>query len=333
MLIKAPRGWELPESAATPESVFLNRRELMKGLAAGPILAAGGLAAGAVPFLTDDALAADPPDPSAKLYPAKKNETYKVDRAITDERAAASWNNFYEFLAQAGDITDRAARLQVRPWEVAIGGMVEKPRTVAIDELFAAMPFEERVYRHRCVETWSMTVPWTGFPVKALVNYCQPLGSAKFVVMKTLMNRDMFPTQRQFFAGYPWPYTEGLTIEEATHDLAFMVTGVYGKPAAKQHGAPLRLAVPWKYGFKSVKSIVEVTFTDQRPVTFWETLQPREYGFWANVNPAVDHPRWSQAEERPLGQSRRVPTLLYNGYAEYVAPLYAGMGNARTLFM
>jgi sulfoxide reductase catalytic subunit YedY len=327
MLIKNPRGWELPESAATPESVFLNRRELMKGLAAGPILAAG-----AVPFL-DEAFAADPPDPSAKLYPAKRNEKYTVDRAITDERAAATWNNFYEFLPQAGEITDRAAKLVVRPWEVAIGGMVEKPHKVAIDTLLAAMPIEERVYRHRCVETWSMTVPWTGFPVKALVDYAKPLGSAKFVVMKTLMDKDMFPTQRSFFAGYPWPYTEGMTIEEATNELAFMVTGVYGKPAAKQHGAPLRLALPWKYGFKSVKSIVEVTFTDQRPTTFWETLQPREYGFWANVNPQVDHPRWSQAEERPLGGNRKVPTLLYNGYAEHVASLYAGMGNARTLFM
>ena len=330
MLIKNPRGWELPESAATPESMFLNRRELMKGLAAGPILAAGS-----VPFLTEDVFAADPPDPSLKLYPAKRNETYKVDRPITDEKAAGTWNNFYEFLPQAGEITDRAAKLVVRPWEVAIGGMVEKPSKVAIDTLLAAMPIEERVYRHRCVERWAMTVPWTGFPLKALVDYAKPLGSAKYVVMKTLMDKDMFPTQRSFFAGYPWPYTEGMTIEEATNDLAFLVTGVYGKPAAKQHGAPLRLALPWKYGFKSVKSIVEVTFTDQRPTTFWETLQPREYGFWANVNPAVDHPRWSQAEEWLLGGSSRNlrPTLLYNGYAEYVAPLYAGMGNARTLFM
>ncbi len=326
MLIKNPRGWELPDSAATPESLFLNRRTLVKALAAGPMLAS-------LPLGLEAALAADPPDPTAVLYPVKRNDKYKVDRDLTTEKAAGSWNNFYEFLAQAGDITDRAAKLPVRPWEVAITGMVEKPTKIAFDDLIKQMPLEERVYRHRCVEAWSMTVPWSGFPLKALVDFAKPLGSAKYVTMVTFLDKDIAPTQRQFFAGYPWPYTDGLTMEEATNELAFIATGVYGKPIAKQHGAPLRLAAPWKYGFKSVKSIVEFRFTDQRPTTFWETLAPREYGFWANVNPQVDHPRWSQADERLLGGNLRRATLLYNGYAEFVAPLYASMPQNRTLFM
>ena len=325
MLIKTPRGWELPDSAATPESVFLNRRQLMKGLAAGPFVAA----AAALPFA--EALAADPPDPSARLYPVKRNETYKIDRDITTEAAAGSWNNFYEYMPAAGNITDAAQKLKTRPWEVKIAGMVEKPFTIAIDELLAKMPLEERVYRHRCVETWSMTVPWSGFPLKSLVDLAKPLGSAKYVKMVTFNDKDMAPVQRQFW--WPWPYTEGLTIAEATNDLAFIATGIYGKPIAKQHGAPLRLAAPWKYGFKSVKSITEFTFTDQRPQTFWENQGPREYGFWANVNPNVAHPRWSQAEEKPLGTNRKVPTLLYNGYGEQVASLYANMPASEKLFM
>ncbi len=326
MLIKNPRGWELPDSAATPESAFLNRRELVKAIAAGPILAS-------MPLGLETAFAADPPDPTTVLYPVKRNDKYTVDRPITDEKTAGSWNNFYEFLAQAGNITDRAAKLPIRPWEVNITGMVEKERKVSIDELIKAMPLEERVYRHRCVETWSMTIPFSGFPMKALVDYAKPLSSAKYLVMQTFQDKDVAPTQRQFFAAYPWPYTDGLTMEEATNELSFLVTGTYGKPMAKQHGAPLRLSVPWKYGFKSVKSIVTFHFTDKQPVTFWETLAPREYGFWANVNPQMPHPRWPQDEERPLGQNAKRPTLLYNGYAEFVAPLYANMPQNRTLFM
>ena len=201
--------------------------------------------------------------------------------------------------------------------------MVAKPLEIGIDDLLKKMPLEERLYRHRCVEAWSMTIPWSGFPFAKLVELAQPLGSAKYVKMQTFLNPKVASGQRQNW--YPWPYIEGLTIAEATNDVAFLVTGAYGHPLAKQHGAPLRLAGPWKYGFKSVKSIVHFTFTDVRPKSFWESLQASEYGFWANVNPEVPHPRWSQATERVLGTDERIPTKLFNGYGEYVASLYKGL--------
>jgi sulfoxide reductase catalytic subunit YedY len=318
MLIKRRRGWELPEAAATPESVYLNRRQLMRGAAGGTILAASSLLAN--PLLAQEA------DPSAKLYPVKRNEAYTLDRPVTQERLATTYNNFYEYGTDKSIASD-AKKLQIRPWIVKIDGMVEKEMEIGFDDLLAKMPLEERLYRHRCVETWSMAVPWSGFALKAFVEMAKPLGSAKYLQMQTFKDVRMAPGQRDFL--YPWPYTEGLTIEEATNDLAFIATGLYGKPIPKQNGAPLRLAVPWKYGFKSVKSITRFTFTDKRPKSFWEGLQASEYGFWANVNPQVPHPRWSQATEKPLGSSERVPTLLYNGYAEQVAHLYKGLGGER----
>jgi sulfoxide reductase catalytic subunit YedY len=208
--------------------------------------------------------------------------------------------------------------------------MVEREQVLDIDDLLARMPLEERLYRHRCVEAWSMAVPWSGFALAALVDLARPLGSARYVRMETFLDPEAAPGQRQFW--YPWPYVDGLTIAEATHELAFIATGLYGKPIPKQNGAPLRLAVPWKYGFKSIKSLARLTFTDQRPVSFWEEIQASEYGFWANVNPEVPHPRWSQAEETPLGSATKVPTLLFNGYAEFVADLYVGREN-KSLFM
>jgi methionine sulfoxide reductase catalytic subunit len=309
-------SWHLKESVATDESAYLDRRTLVKGLAAGPILLAAGTARAQ--------RAGD--DPSAKLYPVKRNETYVLDRPLTDEKEATSYNNFYEY-GTSKSIVKAAQSLKIRPWTLAIGGLVDKPMQIDIDDLLARMPLEERLYRHRCVEAWAMAVPWSGFPLKALVDLAKPLGSAKYVVMTTFMDAAMAPGQKQFF--YPWPYVEGLTMAEATHDLAFIATGIYGKPMPKQNGAPLRLAVPWKYGFKSVKSIVKLDFSEHRPTSFWETAQGSEYGFWANVNPAVPHPRWSQEYERMLGTGERVPTKLFNGYAEQVGHLYRGLEKER----
>ena len=317
MLVKVKRGWELRESQATPESVFLDRRRIVQAMGMGALIAATGLAPKA------DA-AAPPPDPSAGLYPVTRNDTYKLDRPITDEKLSTHYNNFYEF-TEDKDVD--ADALPVRPWTVKIDGMVEKPMTLDIDDLLKRMKLEERLYRHRCVEAWSMAVPWSGFPLKDLVALASPLGSAKYVRFESFQNAKVAPGQREFW--YPWPYIEGLTMEEAANELSFMVTGMYGHPVPRQDGAPLRLATPWKYGFKSAKSVVKMTFTDQRPKTFWEAIQSSEYGFWANVNPAVPHPRWSQATERVLGMDGRRPTLIWNGYGEYVAHMYDGLKGER----
>ena len=306
----------MPEREATPEALFLDRRSLLKGVAAGGILAASGLGA------IGRASAAGGPDPSASLYPAKQNPAYTLDRPVTAEKLSTSYNNFYEFGTDK-DIVDQSQALKIRPWTVKLDGLVEKEQTLAIDDLFKQVQFEERLYRHRCVEAWSMAVPWTGFPLKALVDIAKPTSGAKYLRMETFEDSSVAPGQKQFW--YPWPYVEGLTMAEATNELAFVVTGVYGKPLPTQNGAPLRLATPWKYGFKSVKSIVRFSFVAERPKTMWQTLAADEYGFWANVNPDVPHPRWSQATERFLGQSGRRPTLMFNGYADQVAELYKGL--------
>jgi len=325
MLTRSKPTWEIPESEATHEADFLNRRELCKTIAAGSILAAGS-----VPLIgAGTASAAAPADPSAGLYPAKRNEAYTLDREITPEKIATTYNNFYEFGSHK-NIWKAAQKLETRPWTVTIDGMVEKEQKVDIDTLLKAMPLEERLYRHRCVEAWAIAVPWTGFPMKALLDYARPMSGAKYVVMETFNDKDMAPGQRQVW--YPWPYLEGITIEEAANELSMIGTGAYGKVMPKQNGAPLRLVVPWKYGFKQIKSIVRFTFTDQRPKSFWEQIQAREYGFWANVNPEVDHPRWSQATEKLLGTGKRVPTQLYNGYAEQVAGLYTDIQKKEQIF-
>lgn len=323
MLIKRTPGWAMKESLATPGSIFERRRTLVKAIAAGPILApalAKMLLMGSASAATGEA------DPLAGLYPAKRNPRYTLDRPISPEDEVTTYNNYYEFGSQK-NIWRRAQAVELRPWTVKINGMVEKERTVDTDTLLKQMPLEERLYRHRCVEAWSMAVPWSGFPLKALVDFARPLASAKYVEMQTFHDASVAPGQREFW--YPWPYVEGLTMAEATNELAFIATGLYGKPIPKQNGAPLRLVTPWKYGFKSVKAIVRFTFTDKRPKTFWETIDSAEYGFWANVNPKVPHPRWSQAMERVLGTSERVPTQLFNGYAQYVADLYKDIENER----
>jgi len=322
MLIKRKRGWEIPEREATPEAVYNDRRRLLKAMGLGAI----GISM-AAPLSSLANAGTDPAaDPSAGLYPVKHNDKFTLDRPVTDEKLVEHYNNFYEFGSQK-EIYDEAQALPIRPWTVTIDGMVEKPITIAIDDLLKQMPLEERLMRHRCVEAWSIAVPWSGFPMKALVDFAKPLGSAKYVQTESFNDPKVAVGQKAFW--YPWPYIEGLTIEEATNELAFMVTGAYGKPLARQNGAPLRTELAWKYGFKSGKSIVKITLTDKRPVSFWETLQGSEYGFWANVNPEVPHPRWSQASERVLGTDERRPTLIWNGYGEFVASLYDNLKGER----
>ncbi len=318
MLIRSRRSWEIRESMATPEHVFLDRRRLL----------GAGAAIGASLALPGRARAAD--DPTAGLYPARRNENFRLDRDVTPEKINADYNNFYEFSGSTKHVAGLAQSLKTRPWTVKIDGLVANPKEFGIDDLIRSMQIEERLYRHRCVEAWSMAVPWTGFPLAALVKAADPKPEAKFLRFETFLDPKMAPGQRQPW--YPWPYIEGVTLAEAANDLAFMVTGAYGKPLANQFGAPLRLALPWKYGFKSIKSIVRISFVAEQPVGLWEKLQNSEYGFWANVNPAVAHPRWSQATEEVIGTGNRVPTLVYNGYGEQVAGLYKGMEQGRTIF-
>lgn len=327
MLVRTRRGWELPESAATPEGVFLNRRSFVKGAAATSIAVAS---VGSTGLLPRAAFAAEEADPTADLYPATRNPEYELERQITDEDITGTYNNFYEFGSHK-NIWKAAQALPLRPWEIAIDGMVDKPITIGFDELVRKMPLEERLYRHRCVEAWSMTIPWTGFPMRKLVEMAAPQSGAKYLRTETFMMPSVAKGQKQSW--YPWPYVEGVTMAEATNELAFLVTGAYGKPLPKQFGAPIRMHLPWKYGFKSAKSITRFTFTDEQPKTFWNEIQAKEYGFWANVNPEVPHPRWSQATEEFLATGERIPTQIYNGYGEYVADLYADMGNDRRLFM
>ena len=317
------RGWELPERAATPEALFFNRRAFIT-------VAAGAAAAALTPALAQAQRISDLPDSTKDLYPVKRNDKFVLDRPVTDESVNITYNNFYEF-GSAKTIAKAAQALRLRPWTIKIDGMVEKPLEIGFDDLARKMPLEERLYRHRCVEAWSMAVPWSGFPLARLVELAKPLSSAKYLQMETFLDPSVASGQRQTW--YPWPYTEGLTMAEATNELAFLVTGAYGKPVAKSMGAPLRLAVPWKYGFKSVKSINHFTFTDRRPKSFWEALQASEYGFWANVNPEVPHPRWSQATEELIGRGgERRPTLLFNGYGDYVAHLYKDLPNTERLW-
>lgn len=310
-------SWHLPERAATVESVFLNRRAFLSG-AAGTLAAAslGGRAAAAT------AEAAWTPKPP--VHPGYAN----AGRAVTDEATNAAYNNFYEFGSHK-NIARAAQAMVTDPWTIEIDGLCARPQKIGLEDLLKKMPVEERVYRHRCVEAWSMVVPWIGFPLAELVKLAEPTAEAKFVRFQTLADKDTMPGLRQRW--YPWPYTEGVTIEEAMNPLPLMVVGAYGKVLHKQFGAPIRLHLPWKYGFKSLKSITRISFSKQRPVGFWEELQASEYGFWANVNPEVGHPRWSQASERVLGTDDRIPTQLFNGYGAEVAELYKdkqGFGKA-----
>lgn len=310
-IIRRP-GWQAPERLVTPENVFLNRRAFLRdlGLAGGGMLMGNAIAArGAMPL---------------KTYPFPRNKDFELSPAkITPERFPASYNNFYEFSADKSAVQRLTSKFVTDPWPIEIGGLCEKPMKIDAQELVTMMPMEERVYRFRCVEAWAMTVPWSGFPLSKLIEKVQPRPEAKFIRFETFMRPDQAPGFAQM-KRYPWPYVEGLRMDEAMNPLVMMVTGIYGKPLPKQHGAPIRVVVPWKYGYKSCKSIVKIDFVDKQPSTFWESFAPDEYPFESNVNPNVPHPRWSQEFERILGNDAdlRIKTKLYNGYGDYVAKLY-----------
>ena len=317
--IKIHKGWEIPENQVTPESVYINRRKFIKELG---IAGAGALSLFGSSACAQDSKVAKQLEPyRAQTLDAKKNAEFTVTRQQTDEIIAATYNNFYEFTSSKTTVWRRVEKFKTRPWEIEITGLVEKPMTLDVDDLIKQMPLEERIYRFRCVETWAMVVPWIGFPMKALLEKVQPKSDAKYVRMTTFMDPDVAPHQNNF--RLPWPYVEGLTLAEAMNDLTLLVVGIYGHILPPQHGAPIRLIVPWKYGFKSIKSIVSIELTDKKPRTFWNVILPREYGFEANVNPNVPHPRWSQATEWMIPtRGKKYPTQIYNGYGEFVAHLY-----------
>ena len=304
----------LRHSDVTPERLYLSRRELMVGAA----LAVIGLDAGR------DASAAAPAGTPLKATP---NPTYRVADAPTKIEAATTYNNFYEFGTNKEDPARLAGSLKPRPWHVQVDGLCAKPKTFDIEEILRLAPLEERIYTLRCVEAWSMVIPWIGYPLAALLKQVEPRPGAKYVEFTTLKDPEQFPGQKSglFGGSLDWPYTEGLRLDEALHPLTLLTVGMYGQVLPNQNGAPVRVVIPWKYGFKSAKSIVRIRLTDAEPKTAWNKAAPQEYGFYSNVNPTVDHPRWSQGTERRIGEFRRRQTLMFNGYADQVASLYAGM--------
>ena len=324
MFIRRRRGWEIPEREVTPESAMLGRRAML-GATAAALTVTASRSAGAW-----ELFGGAPVKPVALLpLSAPRNAKYDGGRPLTPDSEATSYNNFYEF-GESKSVADAAQALKLAPWTIELAGMVKSPRTIGYDDLLKRMSLEERVYRHRCVEAWAMTVPWQGFALSALVKLAEPLGSAKFLAFTTVEQKDTMPGLVESW--YPWPYREGVTMAEATNELAFLATGLYGMPLKPQNGGPIRLVLPWKYGFKSAKSLIRISFVEKQPPTFWSFIAPNEYGFWANVNPAVPHPRWSQAYERLIGTNQRVPTRIYNGYGKWVAPLYAGMPKSIWLY-
>ena len=319
MLIHSRKPWDVIDFKTTDENVYLNRRSLLRAMGiAGAGLASTSVVGGSFAPVVSSVRAA-----SITGFPATRNSAFTLDRPVTIEEEATTYTNFYEF-GSSKNIWRKARKLVTDPWKITIEGLVDNPLQLDASDLIARTgPQEERLYRHRCVEAWAMAVPWTGVPMSRLVTLVQPKAEAKYIQLETFFDPSVAIGQRQSW--YPWPYVEGMTIDEAMNEMAFIGTGLYGRSMEKQNGAPLRVVLPWKYGFKSIKSIVKMSFTDQRPVSFWEKLAANEYGFWANVNPDVDHPRWSQATERMLGTGKRVATQLYNGYGEQVAYLYKDM--------
>ncbi len=310
-----------PSSEMTPEAVYADRRRFLRDAALLTATAAGF--GGGLLWLTHGARRRSTPKAVEASLPAARPGTFDTSEPRTPFESVTTYNNFYEFGSNKDDPARLAGRLRTRPWTVAVDGEVRRPQTLDIDALVRAFPAEERVYRMRCVEAWSMVIPWDGFPLGSLLRRVEPTSNARYVAFTTLLDPAQMPGQRESYL--EWPYVEGLRLDEALHPLTILATGLYGKPLPNQNGAPLRLVVPWKYGFKGIKSIVRITLTREQPPTSWNIAGPDEYGFYANVNPAVDHPRWSQATERRIGELSRRPTLPFNGYGEQVASLYAGM--------
>jgi sulfoxide reductase catalytic subunit YedY len=293
----------IKQEPITPKQLYLTRRKFLE--AAGILTASAILAA---------CMGSTPASPSGPVTPETDTETPKD--------LATSYNNYYEFGTSKSSVAERAENFQMQPWQVEVGGLVKNPQTFSMEELLANFVQEERVYRMRCVEAWSMVLPWTGFPLAKLLEAVEPLPEAKFVAFQSVYRPDEMPGQVGL--DFPWPYLEGLRLDEAQHSLTLLATGLYKEPLTPQSGGPIHLVVPWKYGFKSAKALVKITLQADQPVTFWNAIAPQEYGFYANVNPAVNHPRWSQSEERRIGEIGSRATLLFNGYDE-VVPLYAGM--------
>ena len=323
--IRIVPSWQLPENQITPESVFLNRRRFMKSLIG------AGLTATILPLTgcQSSSTAKNQDNFSTQVISNfTQNPNFSdVNRPVTAEDLATKYNNFYEY-GGSKSIWQAAQALPLEDWKVEVSGLVKNPTTYTLDDLQKKFPLEERIYRFRCVEAWAMIVPWLGFPMNKLMAAVEPTSEAKFVRFTSFYDPKITPGPGFWANGYPWPYTEGLRIEEMANELAFFAIGMYGKTLPKQNGAPLRMVTPWKYGFKGAKSIVKIEFVKNRPATFWNTLVPDEYGFTANVNPNKPHPRWSQATERIVSNSpsfswEQQPTLLYNGYEEYVGNLYA----------
>ncbi len=305
----------------TPPEVYFNRRNFMRA----GIVAASAVATGLVyRTLNRSTSRNDNPRKLADVSTTKPTGAgFRVDEPMTSVQDITHYNNFYEFSTDKDGVADAAAHFDTRGWQVAVDGLVAKPKVFDLDDLLKIAPLEERVYRMRCVEAWSMVIPWAGFPLAALLNKVEPLSSAKYVAFQTLLDPKRMPNQKT--GVLDWPYIEGLRMDEAMHPLAILASGLYGKQLPPQDGAPIRLVVPWKYGFKGIKSLVKISLVAEMPKTTWSEANPGEYGFYANVNPQVDHPRWTQANEQRIGESGRRKTLMFNGYGEQVASLYTGM--------
>jgi methionine sulfoxide reductase catalytic subunit len=323
---------KIKPSEITPEEVYLSRRRFMTGMGAlavsSLVLAACG---SAQPSPTSAATGVAEPtaDLSGVTLPPLTGSSDELGASLTSFDAITHYNNFYEFTTSKEGVANLAQSLRTNPWTVTVGGLVQNPTSYGLEDIFKFTQ-EERIYRLRCVEAWSMVIPWVGFPLSKLLNEVAPTSQAKYVRFETLYNPQEMPGQKS--SAYQWPYVEGLRMDEAMHDLTILATGLYGKLMPPQDGAPVRLVVPWKYGFKSIKSIVKIDLVEEMPVSLWMAASPTEYGFWANVNPNVPHPRWSQATERRIGENKRIDTMLFNGYTEEVSSLYPDLSNREWFF-